>query len=153
MKADLVNLGIGQAGAIAILGYLVVFLGLVLLMLVVLAMASYFISKAKKPVVTEGPAPEPVKTAAPAAEPEKKAPTAPGTAGEFKLYNTDPRDAAMVMAIVADATGIPLNQLRFKSIKVPLLPFPWQHLPQPLLQQHPLPLQLRHLPQLPHLQP
>lgn len=94
MKADLVNLGIGQAGAIAILGYLVVFLGLVLLMLVVLAMASYFISKAKKPVVTEGPAPEPVKTAAPAAEPEKKAPPAPGTAGEFKLYNTDPRDAA-----------------------------------------------------------
>ncbi len=117
MKADLVNLGIGQAGAIAILGYLVVFLGLVLLMLVVLAMASYFISKAKKPVVTEGPAPEPVKTAAPAEEPEKKAPPAPGTAGEFKLYNTDPRDAAMVMAIVADATGIPLNQLRFKSIK------------------------------------
>ncbi len=117
MKADLVNLGIGQAGAIAILGYLVVFLGLVLLMLVVLAMASYFISKAKKPVATEGPAPEPVKTAAPAAEPEKKAPTAPGTAGEFKLYNTDPRDAAMVLAIVADATGIPLNQLRFKSNK------------------------------------
>ena len=31
MKADLVNLGVGQAGAIAILGYLVVFLGLVLL--------------------------------------------------------------------------------------------------------------------------
>ena len=117
MKADLVNLGIGQAAAIALLGYLVVFLGLVLLMLVVLAMASYFISKAKKPVATEGPAPEPVKTAAPAAAPETKAPTAPGTAGEFKLYNTDPRDAAMVMAIVADATGIPLNQLRFKSIK------------------------------------
>ena len=72
---------------------------------------------AKKPAATEGPAPEPVKAAAPAAEPEKKAPPAPGTAGEFKLYNTDPRDAAMVMAIVADATGIPLNQLRFKSIK------------------------------------
>ena len=117
MKADLVNLSVGQAGAIAILGYLVVFLGLVLLMLVVLAMASYFISQAKKAAAVEAPAPEPVKAAAPAAEPEKKAPPAPGTAGEFKLYNTDPRDAAMVMAIVADATGIPLNQLRFKSIK------------------------------------
>ena len=116
MKSDLVNLSVGQAGGIAVLGYLVVFLGLVLLMLVVLAMASYFISKAKKAAVVEAPAPEPVK-AAPAAEPEKKAPPAPGTAGEFKLYNTDPRDAAMVMAIVADATGIPLNQLRFKSIK------------------------------------
>lgn len=117
MKTELINLGVGQAGAIAILGYLVVFLGLVLLMLVVLAMASYFIGKAKKPAAAAGPADKPVtKAPAPAAEPVK-APPAPGTAGEFKLYNTDPRDAAMVMAIVADATGIPLNELRFKSIK------------------------------------
>lgn len=115
MKADLVNLGVGQAGAIAILGYLVVFLGLVLLMLVVLAMASYFISKAKKPAPAAGPAEEPVVKAAPAEKP--KAPAAPGTAGELKLYDTDPKDAAMIMAIVADATGKPLNELRFKSIK------------------------------------
>ena len=116
MKADLVNLGVGQAGAIAILGYLVVFLGLVLLMLVVLAMASYFISNAKKPAPAAGPAEEPVAKAAPAAE-KPKAPAAPGTAGELKLYDTDPKDAAMIMAIVADATGKPLNELRFKSIK------------------------------------
>ena len=116
MKADLVNLGIGQAGAIAILGYLVVFLGLVLLMLVVLAMASYFISKAKKPAPAAGPAEEPVVKATPAAE-KPKAPAAPGTAGELKFYDTDPKDAAMIMAIVADATGKPLNELRFKSIK------------------------------------
>ena len=115
MKADLVNLGVGQAGIIAILGYLVVFLGLVLLMLVVLAMASYFISKTKKPVPAAGPAEEPVVKAAPAEKP--KAPAAPGTAGELKLYDTDPKDAAMIMAIVADATGKPLNELRFKSIK------------------------------------
>ena len=37
--------------------------------------------------------------------------------GELKLYDTDPRDAAMVMAIVADTLGKPLNELRFKSIK------------------------------------
>ena len=116
MKADLVNLGVGQAGAIAILGYLVVFLGLVLLMLVVLAMAGYFISKAKKPAPAAGLAEEPVAKAAPAAE-KPKAPAAPGTAGELKLYDTDPKDAAMIMAIVADATGKPLNELRFKSIK------------------------------------
>ena len=42
---------------------------------------------------------------------------APGTAGELKLYDTDPRDAAMIMAIVADTLGKPLNQLRFISIK------------------------------------
>lgn len=42
---------------------------------------------------------------------------APGTAGELKLYDTDPRDAAMVMAIVADELGKPLNELRFISIR------------------------------------
>ena len=54
--------------------------------------------------------------AEPAPEPVKK-PVAPGTAGELKLYDTDPRDAAMIMAIVANATGKNLNELRFKSIK------------------------------------
>lgn len=42
---------------------------------------------------------------------------AKGTCGELKLINTDERDAAMIMAIVADSTGTPLNELRFKSIK------------------------------------
>ena len=42
---------------------------------------------------------------------------APGSAGELKLHNVDPRTAAMVMAIVADKTGKPLNELRFISIK------------------------------------
>ena len=116
MKADLVNLGIGQGGAIAILGYAVVFLGLVLLMLVVLAMASYFINKAKKEAeaLKAAPAPE---APAPEAAPVRNLPKAPGTAGELKLYDTDPRDAAMIMAIVADTLGKPLNELRFKSIR------------------------------------
>ena len=42
---------------------------------------------------------------------------APGTAGELKLYDTNPRDAAMIMAIVADELGKPLNELRFISIR------------------------------------
>ena len=40
-----------------------------------------------------------------------------GTCGDLKLINVDERDAAMIMAIVADSTGIPLNELRFVSIK------------------------------------
>ena len=44
-------------------------------------------------------------------------PLAKGTCGELKLINTDERDAAMIMAIVADQTNTPLNELRFKSIK------------------------------------
>ena len=37
--------------------------------------------------------------------------------GEVKLYDTDPRDAAMIMAIVANKLNKPLNELRFVSIK------------------------------------
>ena len=44
-------------------------------------------------------------------------PLAKGTCGELKLINTDERDAAMIMAIVADQPNTPLNELRFKSIK------------------------------------
>ena len=42
---------------------------------------------------------------------------APGSAGELKLYDVEPKAAAMVMAIVADKVGKPLNELRFISIK------------------------------------
>jgi 3-oxoacyl-ACP reductase-like protein len=60
----------------------------------------------------------PAKVAAPAAVATAPAgPVAPGTAGELKLYDTDPRDAAMIMAIVADELGKPLNELRFTSIR------------------------------------
>ena len=37
--------------------------------------------------------------------------------GQLKLHNVDERTAAMIMAIVSDESGIPLNELRFKSIK------------------------------------
>lgn len=109
---DLVNISIGNAGVIAVLGYLVVFLGLVLLMAVIMIMGKIMVAKAKKAqaaAAAEAPA-------APAPAPVPKEP-APGSAGELKLYDTDPRDAAMIMAIVADTLGKPLNELRFKSIR------------------------------------
>ena len=102
---ELINMSVGDAGITAVLGYLVVFFGLVLLMFVVMLAGKVMTSKAKA---------EPV-PAAPAVE--KKLEPAPGAAGELKLYDTDPRDAAMVMAIVADALGEPINELRFISIK------------------------------------
>lgn len=42
---------------------------------------------------------------------------APGSAGQIKLHDVEPKTAAMLMAIVADKTGKPLNELRFISIK------------------------------------
>ena len=51
------------------------------------------------------------------AAPAPEAPKAPGSAGGVKLYNVEPKTAAMLMAIVADKMQKPLNELRFISIK------------------------------------
>ncbi|MCR5295992.1 MAG: OadG family protein [Clostridiales bacterium] len=97
----------------AILGYLVVFIGLALLMVVIIVMGKIMVAASKKKA-------EKAAETAPAVEaaPVKKdLPAAPGSAGEVKLYDTDPADAAMIMAIVADKLQKPLNELRFVSIK------------------------------------
>ncbi len=49
--------------------------------------------------------------------PKAEIPAAPGSAGALKLHNVPPKTAAMLMAIVADKLGKPLNELRFISIK------------------------------------
>ena len=54
--------------------------------------------------------------AKPVAE-EVPAAVAPGSAGQLKLHSVEPKTAAMLMAIVADKLGKPLNELRFISIK------------------------------------
>ncbi len=38
--------------------------------------------------------------------------------GELELVDTDEKTAAIIMAIVSDKSGIPLNRLSFKSIKL-----------------------------------
>ena len=105
------NIGILDAGIIALLGYGVVFFGLILLMVVVTVMGKIFTAKDAK-AAAAAPAP----AAAPAA-PAAEAPKAPGSAGQLKLHDVEPKTAAMIMAIVADKMGKPLNELRFISIK------------------------------------
>ena len=116
---DLENISIANAAIVAVLGYAVVFFGLILLMMVVIGMGKIFIAKDKKAAAKADaakaaiPTPVvPVVDAAPAAQD-----LAPGTAGQLKLYDTPPKTAAMIMAIVADKMGKPLNELRFISIK------------------------------------
>ena len=103
------DISIGEAGVYALLGYAVVFFGLILLMAVVIALGKYFASKDAQMAATAA-------SAAKAAAPAPKA-VAPGSAGELKLHDVEPKTAAMLMAIVADKMGKPLNELRFKSIK------------------------------------
>ena len=105
-------MGIGEAGIYALLGYSVVFFGLISLMIVVTIMGKFFTLKKEKPAAAPAPA---APVAAPAAAVET--PVAPGTAGQLKTYDVPPKTCAMLMAIVADKMGKPLNELRFISIK------------------------------------
>jgi len=118
LASNLVNIGIGDAAIVALLGYCVVFFGLILLMGVIIVMGKIFIAKDKKAAEKAAAAKAivanvPVAAAAPAAAPV----LAPGSAGQLKLYDVEPKTAAMIMAIVANQMGKPLNELRFISIK------------------------------------
>ena len=69
----------------------------------------------RKAISNKKPAAAPVVEETPA--PVVEAPTAPGSAGQVKLHDVEPKTAAMLMAIVADKMGKPINELRFISIK------------------------------------
>ncbi len=103
------NIGLGQAGLYALLGYGVVFFGLILLMTVIVLLGKFFVSAEQKTSAKAEAVSAPVETPAPA--------TAPGAAGQLKLYNVEPKTAAMLMAITADKMGKPINELRFLSIR------------------------------------
>ena len=117
LASPLDGIGILDAAIVAVLGYAVVFFGLILLMCVIIVMGNIFIAKDKKRAELNAAAKATIASvpvAAPAAAP---AATAPGSAGKLKLYDVEPKTAAMLMAIVADTMGKPLNELRVISIK------------------------------------
>ena len=101
---------IGTAALIVVLGMAVVFFGLILLMFVT-KIAGAIIGRKKAAAPAAAPA-----AAAPAAPAAKNAP-APGSAGKIALHDVPDKTAAMLMAIVADKLGKPLNELRFISIR------------------------------------
>ena len=118
LASTLDNIGILDAAVVAVLGYAVVFFGLILLMIVVIAMGKVFIAKDKKAAEKAAAAKASVAApAAPAAAVAAEPVKAPGSAGQLKLYDVEPKTAAMLMAIVANKMGKPLNELRFISIK------------------------------------
>ncbi len=107
------DVGILETLGYSVAGLLVVFLMLVILMFVIKIMGR-LTEKAEKP--------EPVNTAQAETQPEPAVPAAPlaeapGSAGEVMLHDVPERTAAIIMAIVADQMGKPLNELRFISIR------------------------------------
>ena len=118
LASPLDGIGILDAAIVAVLGYGVVFFGLILLMCVIIIMGKFFIAKDKKREALNAAAKATI-ASVPVAAPAAAAPaaTAPGSAGKLKLYDVEPKTAAKLMAIVADKMGKPLNELRFISIK------------------------------------
>ena len=106
------DISVGTAGLVALLGYAVVFIGLIALMAVIMIVGKIMVAKKTAPAAAPAAA-----TAAPAPAPKAAPALATGTAGECKLSNGGDREAAMLMAIVANKLGKPLNTLRFKSMK------------------------------------
>ena len=100
---------IGTAALIVVLGMAVVFFGLILLMFVT-KIAGAIINRKN----TAAPAVAPAAASAAPAVPNAPA---PGSAGKIALHDVPDKTAAMLMAIVADRTGKPLNQLRFIPIR------------------------------------
>ncbi len=90
----------------SLLGVSIVFFGLILL-IVVIKILTKILGTPKKKKEESAAAPAPIVEKIPA----------PGSAGEIKLNNVPPRTAAMLMAITANKMGVPINQLRFISIK------------------------------------
>lgn len=111
------NLSIGDAAITAVFGYAVVFAGLIILMMVLYCTGAIFKSKdAKAKAAAEAEAKK-TAPAEPVAETKAELPLAPGSAGHVKLFDVPDKEAAMIMAIVADKMQKPLNELHFISIK------------------------------------
>ena len=107
------NIGIGESFMYAIVGFLIVFIVLIVIIGAILVTSKLVDSASKKPAVEEKKA-APAPAAAPAPVARE---VAPGSCGDIKLYNVSDKEAAMIMAIVADEMKTPLNELRFISIK------------------------------------
>ena len=105
------KIGIPETLGYSVLGLAVVFLMLIILMAIIKVMGK---------VLEEKKAPAAPKAAAaptPGTAPAVPKAVAPGSAGNVDLHSVEPKTAAMIMAIVADELGAPINELRFISIR------------------------------------
>lgn len=105
----------GRALLIAAIGFLLVFAVLGLIAIFVKLMGGGFDAAAKRKKTPEKmPAPAAPSPAAPKGEPLPEN----ASAGTLTLTNVSEEEAALIMAIVSNQSGIPLNHLQFNSIRL-----------------------------------
>ena len=112
------NPSLAQGFAYAVMGFAIVFVMLFFLLVAIKIMVVIMRSFNKGNASEESSTTTATVsiTAAQPAPAVAKVPAA-GSLGEVAIHDVPEKTAAMIMAIVADKTGIPLNELRFKSIK------------------------------------
>ncbi len=113
-------MSVPQALLVAVTGIAVVLLELALLTLVIqlLSKAVRLFTGRKKNQPEEEFFIPPVQSAAPAAKPAGVPLPDGRSEGSLELENVDEPTAAVIMAIVSNESGIPLNRLSFKSIRL-----------------------------------
>ena len=85
----------------SLIGISIVFAVLLVLIVMILILSSVLSRKKENTPQISDPSPVPAK----------------GSAGEVSTFDVPDKTAALIMAITAEKTGLPLNRLRFISIK------------------------------------
>ena len=111
-SAKITQMNLSESLLMSLLGMGIVMLALVAIMSLV-KIQSAALKRYTRPAGTEATA------AAPAVfqSAELRRMPAPGSAGKIKLHAVSDRTAALIMAVVADELQVPLNELRFISIR------------------------------------
>ncbi len=112
--ASNMKMPIGETLLVSLIGLLTV-----VIVLAFIACLIILISKAIRTIETTANKNKPVAETADSAAVPVAVPMPEGmNQGELELIETDEKTAAVIMAIVSDKSGIPLNRLSFKSIRL-----------------------------------
>lgn len=103
---------LSEALAIAVIGFCTV-----LLILAIIAVLIILLSKAVRTIENMLAKKSSASSVTPVSAPAQSAPEGVN-GGEVELIGTDEKTAAVIMAIVSQQSGIPLNRLSFKSIRL-----------------------------------
>lgn len=117
------SISMAEALSVSVTGIIVVMIILALLAVIVVLLSKtirLFEGKTKKKTtaIQTEPAKATVKSEKPQAINNDQPLPETQSAGTLDLYKTDEKTAAIIMAIVSNESGIPLNRLEFKSIKL-----------------------------------
>ncbi len=109
-----IKMPIGEALLRSVVGIVTV-----IAILAVIACLILLVSKIIRSIEASASKKNPAEATAAPTEAPKGIPMPEGmNQGELELIDTDEKTAAVIMAIVSDKSGIPLNRLSFKSIKL-----------------------------------